>query len=125
MIENRTKPLNRELLLQELEFVIAKLAEAGVGEVQLSFGWDCNLDIDDMWQEQSVRVDALLESVIQAEQSGIVEVGRGDIFVKTYDFELTLCHEADAHVGGAGDLVRETIVRWQQLGYEPYEVAAG
>ncbi|ANA32278.1 hypothetical protein [Ralstonia mannitolilytica] len=125
MIENRTKRLNRALLLQELEFVMAKLAAAGVAEVQLSFGWDCNLDIDDMWQEQSVRVDALLGCIMQAEQSGIVEVGRGDIFVKSPDFELTLCHEADAHVRGAGDLVRETIVRWQQLGYEPYEVAGG
>lgn len=78
-----------------------------------------------MWQEQSVRVDALLERVIQAEQSGIVEVGRGDIFVRSPDFELTLCHEADTCVGCTGDLMREAIVRWQQLGYEPYEVPDG
>lgn len=122
MAEYRTKPLNRQSLLDELAFVSSKLTQAGIGEAQVSFGWDCNLPIDDMWQEHGVRMDGILEFVRQAEQAGIVEVGRGDIFVESQDFCLTLCHEGDAHVAGTADLVRETVERWGRLGYEPYEV---
>ncbi|WP_124664136.1 hypothetical protein [Burkholderia sp. Bp8998] len=110
------------MLLDELACVSSKLTQAGIREAQVSFGWDCNLPIDEMWQDHSVKVDEILEFVCQAERTGVVEIGRGDIFVESQDFRLTLCHEGDAHVAGAADLVRETVERWEQLDYEPYEV---
>jgi hypothetical protein len=120
MPEYRTKPLNRQSLLNELAFVSNKLMQTGIDEVQVSFGWDSNLPIDDMWQEHGVKVDKILEFVRQAEETGIVEVGRGDIFVKTQDFSFTLCREADAHVEGTADLVGEMVERWGQFHYQPY-----
>lgn len=83
MTEHRTQLLNRESLLDELAFVSSKLMLAGIREAQVSFGWDCNLPIDDMWQARSVSVDGIPAFVRQAEQAGIVEVGRGDIVVES------------------------------------------
>jgi len=123
MTEYRTKPLNRQSLLDELTFVSSKLKQAGIGEVQVSFGWDCNIPIDDMWQDHGVRTDEILEFIRQAEQAGIVDVGRADIFVESQDFCLILCHEGDAHVAGTADLVHELVERWRRLGYAPYGVA--
>lgn len=122
MTEHRTQPLNRQSLLDELAFASSKLMLAGIREAQVSFGWDCSPSIDDMWQARSVSVDGILAFVRQAEQAGIVEVGRGDIFVESHGFCVTLCHEGDAHVEGAADLVREMVERWGRLGYQPYEV---
>ncbi|MCL9844271.1 hypothetical protein [Ralstonia solanacearum] len=61
----------------------SKLMLVGIREAQVSFGWDCNLPIDDMWQARSVSVDGIPAFVRQAEQAGIVEVGRGDIVVES------------------------------------------
>lgn len=82
MTEYRTQPLNRQSLPDELAFVSSKLMQAGIREAQVSFGWDCNLPIDDMWQARSVSVDGIPAFVRRAEQARIVEVGRGDIFVE-------------------------------------------
>lgn len=121
MTEHITKQLNRQSLLDELAFVSSELARAGIQEAQVSFGWDCNLPFDELWQDQSVRVDEILAFVRRAEQAGTVEVGKGDIFVKTQGFCLTLCHESDAHVDGTAALVGEIVERWQRLNYQPYE----
>lgn len=63
----------------------------------------------------------ILQFVGQAEKAGTVNVGKGDIFVEVPGFRLTLCHEGDAHVAGATDLVRTMVERWERLSYEPYE----
>jgi len=122
MTEYRTKPLHRQSLLNELAFASSKLAQVGIQVAQVSFGWDCNLPFDELWQEHDVKVDGILEFVRQAEQRGTVGVGKGDIFVKTPGFCLTLCHEADAHVEGTTDLVGEMVERWVRLNYRPYAV---
>lgn len=124
MAEHRTKPLNRQALLDELTFVGSRLMQAGTREAQVSFGWDCNIPIEDMWQEHGVRMGEIPEFIRQAEQARIVDVGRGDIFVESQDFCLTLCQEDDVHVAGTADLVHEMVERWQRLGCEPYEVAS-
>jgi hypothetical protein len=122
MTEYVTQPLSRECLLNELAFVCSRLTHAGIAEVQMTFGWDCNLAIDDMWQDHTVSVGGMLEFVHRAEQDGIVEVGKGDIFVHAQDFSFMLCHEGDAHVEGEGELVSEVLERWTQLDYRPCEV---
>lgn len=122
MIEYRTPPLSRELMLAELTEICAKLVASGVERAAVSFGWDSNLDIDDMWVDVEVSLTALLEYLANAESAGTIEVGKADIFIKTEDIEFTLCHESDLHVTGTSPLVAETRSRWSNLGYEPYPV---
>lgn len=109
-------------MLAELTEICAKLVAVGVERATVSFGWDSNLDIDDMWVEVEVLMTALPEYLANAERAGTIEVGRADIFIKIGDIEFTLCHESDLHVTGTSPLVAETLGRWSNLGYEPYSV---
>ena len=122
MIDHRTHPLSRELMLAELNEICANLVAIGVESATVSFGWDSNLDIDDMWKDVDVLLTALPEYLANAEREGTIEVGKADIFIKTEDIEFTLCHESDLHVTGTSPLVAETLGRWSNLGDEPYFV---
>ncbi|MDP3272024.1 hypothetical protein [Limnobacter sp.] len=122
MIEHRTHTLSRELMLAELTEICAKLVASGMERAAVSFGWDSNLDIDDMWVDVEVSLTALPEYLANAESAGTIEVGKTDIFIKIEDIEFTLCHESDLHITGTSPLVAETRSRWSNLGYEPYPV---
>lgn len=56
VIERRTKPINRSLLLAELAVACENLKKAGVREALVSFGWDSNLPVTEMWKGQTVSV---------------------------------------------------------------------
>jgi hypothetical protein len=122
MIEYRTKPLSSDVLLGELGFVCGELGRHGFAELLVSFGWDSNLPIDEMWKEQAVPSEGVVAYVQKSEHAGIVQIGNADIFVEAEAFRFTLCHEGDAHVSGAMPLASELVQRWAQLGYEPYAV---
>lgn len=118
MIEHRTHPLSHELMLAELIEICAKLVVSGVELAAVSFGWDSNLDIDDMWVDVEVSLTGLPEYLSNAERAGTIEIGKADIFIKTEDIWFTLCHESDLHITGTSPLVAETRSRWSNLGYE-------
>jgi hypothetical protein len=120
--EHRTRPLSREELLQELAHACTSLAASGVDVADVSFGWDSNLDIDEMWKDQAVEVRGIEAFLLQAESAGIVTLGKSDVFVAASSFCLTLCHEGDAHVSGEAAVVAEIVRRWVAVGYEPYVV---
>ena len=108
--------------MAELKAVSEVLGKAGVTKASVSFGWDCNLDLEKMWKDQTLAVKDLCSFIASSEDTGVVVVGGGDIFIKSPDFCFTLCHESDAHVEGGSDLVQQIISRWKNLGYAPYEV---
>lgn len=54
MLEFRTQPLDRSAVLDELSFYCEILAKNAVDATIVMFGWDSDLDIDDMWQEMHV-----------------------------------------------------------------------
>lgn len=122
MHEYRTKPIDRSLLLAELAAVCDALSLRHVVDVSVSFGWDSNLPINAMWKDQTVPVNDLLSFVTKSEISGVVQVGKGDIFVEAPEFLFALRHESDAQVKGRSDLVQQFARRWETLGFSPYEV---
>jgi hypothetical protein len=120
--EYRTKLLENALLRAELETACGTLRSAGVSEVEVSFGWDSNLPIEEMWKERSVSIDGVAAFVSEAERSGIAQIGKSDIFLESTGFRFTLCHEGDVHVIGSSALVEQFARRWEALGYAPYPV---
>ena len=122
MTEYRTKPLENALLRAELQIACDAFREADLKEVQVSFGWDSKLPIEEMWQEQSVPIDNVVAVIDESERLGISQVGKSDIFVEAPDFRFTLCHEGDVHVKGSSGLVEQFVRRWEALGYAPYQV---
>jgi hypothetical protein len=123
-LEYRTHPLPRELILPELTLVCANWLAAGVKHVAVSFGWDSNLPIDAMWKDVQVPVGAVVQYLEAAERAGTIEIGKTDVFMRTEEIELTLCHESDVHVSGTPTFVTETVRRWFDSGYEPYSLIA-
>jgi len=120
--EYRTKPLENALLFAELQAACDAMREADLKEISVSFGWDSNLRIEEMWQERSVSIDEVIAVVEESVRSGISQVGKSDIFVESPGFLLTLCHEGDVHVKGSSVLVEQFARRWEALGYAPYQV---
>jgi hypothetical protein len=120
--EYRTKPISRLQLLAELAAACEAFSLKGLSGVEISFGWDSNLPLDDMWKSSTVLVGDVLSFVGESEKSGVVEIGKGDVFIEVPEFMLTLCHESDAHVSGDSDLVEKFFRRWEASGYDPYEV---
>ena len=102
MIEHRTHPLSRELMLAELTEICAKLVAAGVERAAVSFGWDSNLDIDDMWVDVEVSLMALPEYLANAESAGTIEVGKAaDVVVWNGDPFSTYTRPERVWVDGA------------------------
>jgi hypothetical protein len=122
MIEYRTQPLETTMLLEELSFYCQVLADKGIETTNVMFGWDSNLDIDDMWHEMSVPRKDVVDFVLSAERAGTVIVGRSDVFVSAGGLEFTLCHESDVHIKATADAANEFFDRWKDKGYSPYAV---
>jgi hypothetical protein len=123
--EYRTKPLDNALLRAELQFVCDAFRNAELKDVAVSFGWDSNLPIERMWQEQFVSIDEVVATIEASERSGISQIGKSDIFVESPGFLFMLCHEGDVHVKGSSVLVERFARRWQALDYAPYRVHQG
>jgi hypothetical protein len=98
------------------------LADKGIETTNVMFGWDSNLDIDDMWHEMSVPRKDVVDFVLSAERAGTVIVGRSDVFVSAGGLEFTLCHESDVHIKATADAANEFFDRWKDKGYSPYTV---
>jgi hypothetical protein len=120
MTEYRTKPLESVLLRAELETACCALRDAGLCDVEVGFGWDSDLPIEEMWEGRSVSIDGVVSFVTEAERSGIAQIGKSDIFLELTDFVFTLCHEGDLHVQGSSVLVEQFFRRWEALGYMPH-----
>lgn len=122
MHEYYTRPLDRSLLLAELAAVCDALSLTSVVDVSVSFGWNSNLPIDQMWKDKIVPVKDLLSFITSSETSGVIQVGKADIFIDAPEFVFTLGHESDAQVNGGSNMVQEFARRWETLGYSPREV---
>jgi hypothetical protein len=120
--EYYTRPLDRSLLLAELAAVCDALSLTSVVDVSVSFGWSSNLPIDQMWKDKIVPVKDLLSFITRSETSGVIQVGKADIFIDAPEFVFTLGHEGDAQVKGGSNMVQEFARRWETLGYSPKEV---
>ena len=123
MPEFRTQPLERQPMLAELAAACEALARTGVAQVSVSFGWDSNLPIDQLWKDQVVPVHEAATAIARSEANGVTQIGQSDVFIECPGFLFTLCHEGDIHVAGESPLVQTIVTRWHALGYAPYELS--
>jgi hypothetical protein len=122
MFEYRTKQIQRDPMIAELNACCVALRQSNLDHASVCFGWASNLPIDEMWKEQNVALADIAVFIADAEISGIVKVGESDISIAIPEFTFTLCHEGDVHVEGTSVLVQEFFRRWQRLDYSPYQV---
>jgi len=81
------------------------------------FGWDSNLDMNDMWQDMPVPLKDVVEFVLAAERAGTVTIGKSDIFVSGAGLKFTLCHESDVHIEATAAVAQEFFDRWKDKAY--------
>jgi hypothetical protein len=122
MVEYRTQSVEPAVLLEELASFCQVAAGKGKGSAILMFGWDSNLEIDEMWQDIPLPLADIVAYVRAAEQAGTITVGKSDIFVKTNGLEITLCHEGDLHIEAEEAAAQPFLERWESKGFMPYEV---
>ena len=84
-MELRTQTLTATQWEQEIDDLIYLLQVEGKHELIVSYGWGCDLDMDDLYQEVPLPLSGLREWIAQAAVSGIFTLGQGilHIAVKT------------------------------------------
>jgi len=120
--DSRTQPMSAALLMDELSLFCQTAAPDDAVMATVMFGWDSNLEMDDMWQDMLVPVRELASFVRAAEVAGTVSVGKSDIIVSVGKANMTLCHESDLHIEGPDEVTGPIVQRWQEQAYSPYLV---
>jgi len=97
--------LSRDEVVDYLATLPSVLAEMGFAECNVMYGWDCDLPIDDLWQDRIIKVSELHSFVALSIERGIFRPGASDLFVSSLDGALSIraCHESDIHLGSTSE----------------------
>ena len=123
----RTEPLTDALFEREIGHVYELCLEFDPEQLDVAYGWACNLDMDDLWKNNRIRTNDLAAFVNRSTSEGIVELGGSDLHIKGVNssFAFTLCHEADIHFESPKpSLVARVTGAWGQRGVRFYDVEA-
>ena len=120
-----TKILERTKILEELAFVAEYFESKDEDSCELLFGfaWGNEYYPGNEWPYESVKLNNLVEKVVDVEESGIGRLGSDDLFIKVKNLEFQFCHESDIHISYE-EVTHEAehfYERWQQQGLEPSE----
>ena len=119
MPEYVTKSLDRNALLALVQDFAEAALRTGTGPLSVSYGWDCGLEIEEMWKPIEVQPSDLTATLLRSEVQGILNIGCADVFIEAGEVRLQLCHESDAHLEGCGTLFQDQLLEWRDRGYEP------
>ena len=126
MAEVRTEPLRGDRLQAQLGALCELCTRFEPGELNVSYGWACNLEVDDLWKARSISASSLSSFIDESISNGVFELGESDLHIKgtSVEFEFTLCHESDLHFESPDEsLVSLVTEAWGQAGLAFYEVA--
>lgn len=98
--------LDREEILAYLVKLPSLLNAQGCRECEVSFGWQAELPVDELWKPHRLTLDALPGFTESAMERGIYVPGQSDFFLELPDRELEVrfCHESDIHVIATEDV---------------------
>ena len=126
-MELRTQVLTAAQWEQEIGNLIYLLQVKGKHELIVSYGWGCDLDMDDLYQEVPLPLSDLREWIVQAAVSGVFTLGEGTLHIRSQDkeVEFELCHEADIHVTTENkEMAQEVACGWTARGITFYEIGS-
>ncbi|MEM7343214.1 MAG: hypothetical protein AAF485_03145 [Chloroflexota bacterium] len=106
-----------ELIIQD---ILIFLNEKRIKSVTTIYGWACNVEIDDLYQDIPISTDNLKQFLIENIENGVYEVGESDLFIenKETDVQFLLCHESDIHFTTKNmQLLQEVRDSWKRKGY--------
>ena len=124
-MEFRTQVLTATQWEQEIDGLVRFLQDKGKHELIVSYGWGCDLDMNDLYQEIPLPLSGLREWITQATVSGIFTLGEGTLHIRSQDNEakFEICHEMDIHLTTNNpELAQEIGAEWAGHGLTSYEV---
>lgn len=123
----QTGLLNIDQLKTELEIVIDRFKSKNVQQVTVMYGFDCELDQDELYKEITIDVNDINTFIKRSENEGIYKFGDNDFYImaKPIDMEFLFCHESDVHFTSSDNGIFAQIEQeWEHEGYEAYEIQA-
>lgn len=98
------------------------LLRQGIGSLVAVYGWGCNPDRTELWQDIPVATEQLPRFVEESIAKGIYSLGEADIWIHSATREclFRLCHEQDIHFETeVHDLFASVRNQWLANGYGP------
>ena len=94
-----SEKINIDQFHAEVNFIISFLEENDVAIVKVAWGYSCDLNVDEMWDYEDIRVEHLKKFINNGIDSGIYSPNESDFFIEDLDslFEFKMCHESDVH----------------------------
>ena len=124
-MEIATEDLTPLRWAQEIDHLVEFLQVAGKQELTVSYGWGCDLDMDDLYQEAPLPLSHLRERIEQSTASGIFTLGESMLHIYSQDREISIDigDEGDVHVTTENkELAQEVVSGWTARGIAYYEV---
>ena len=110
---------------QEIDHLVKFLQDKGKQQLIVSYGWGCDLDTDDLYQEVPLPLSHLHGWIEQSAASGIFTLGEGMLHIYSQDREISIDigDEGDIHVTTENnELSQEAASGWTARGITYYEV---
>ncbi|MFC3531366.1 hypothetical protein ACFOLG_04145 [Vogesella facilis] len=121
MMKIVTTVLTRDVLWQELHFMIEYFRGMGVKKcgVLLGYSWGLYYYDDQPWQEEQIDLETLPEFICQLEEKELGNFGDSDLVISLLAMKWDFCHESDIHFEFEDhDAVAMPFInRWKALGY--------
>ncbi|MGZ5055569.1 MAG: hypothetical protein ACXWAT_11595 [Methylobacter sp.] len=124
-MEIRCRGLSEEEIWSEVTYLSQLVGIFGADQVVVWYGWDCSLDIDELWKDIVIPSNGFEEFVRESERKGIYRIRKSDHTVRNdhVGVAFTLCHDGDIHCEGPESFVSTIEARWAERGFHPYLVS--
>jgi hypothetical protein len=122
-VEIITKKLSRDQFENEIARLVELLSEHQLNQLIVFYGFDCNLEQDELFKEIRVATSELREFIEQSETKGVFVLGDNNLHIEDANKRIgvLLCHESDIHATGDEEEQIIKILRseWEKAGYKP------
>lgn len=108
MGEITSGPVNPGLYRHEIEEIAAFFKQFGAEDLTVFYGFDCDLDPEEWYQEIEIKLDELLGFLSRSMAEEIYHLAENDFHIqsKSLALDFILCHENDIHLTTDNESVR-------------------
>jgi hypothetical protein len=124
-VEIVTQQLDKAPLEAQLHLVAELCAAFDPSGVNVSYGWACELNIDELYTDHLIESHRLLDFIDESIRQRVFTLGQSDLHVHgaRIDFSFRLCHESDVHFESSDmALVNRVLSAWKTAGLSVNEV---
>ena len=113
-----------EQMLEEAHEIVALFKKLGVQDLVAWYGFGCDCEFDEQYQEIKVKTDGLPGFLSETMKRGVYLPGDADLGIQSQspDIQFLLCHESDVHLETGNEQAADHFrARWaarEEPGYE-------